>query len=202
MFCSNCGTQLPDDANFCMKCGKQLKEGLSQPELQPETCEITCATLRKPLFGDYTLQFWAEATGPNGHYNADESLVFKGPGWVDLESPQTRAALHSLIEKLGKDGWESLDTHGECSYSYRFRHRTTATPHAHKLSFDIVLMEPGNRLIAVIRAIYHLMPGSDLKDAKSLVDKVPSVVLEGVTESVALDALCQLRAVGAKAEIR
>jgi hypothetical protein len=27
MFCVNCGTQLPDDANFCLKCGKAQANG-------------------------------------------------------------------------------------------------------------------------------------------------------------------------------
>jgi hypothetical protein len=27
MFCSNCGTQLPDNANYCLKCGKPQVKG-------------------------------------------------------------------------------------------------------------------------------------------------------------------------------
>lgn len=30
MFCVNCGTELPDDANFCLKCGKSQKEKVDQ----------------------------------------------------------------------------------------------------------------------------------------------------------------------------
>ncbi|MFZ4656618.1 MAG: zinc-ribbon domain-containing protein [Caldilineaceae bacterium] len=32
MFCSNCGTQLPNDANFCLKCGQRLR-AVASPKL-------------------------------------------------------------------------------------------------------------------------------------------------------------------------
>jgi len=35
MFCMNCGTQLPDDAKFCLKCGKQMG-AIAQPAPAPK----------------------------------------------------------------------------------------------------------------------------------------------------------------------
>ena len=41
MFCSTCGTELPDEANFCWKCGQPVKESVSRAvPAQYEFCEI------------------------------------------------------------------------------------------------------------------------------------------------------------------
>jgi predicted amidophosphoribosyltransferase len=32
IYCSHCGKELPDDASFCMKCGKPLKGGVVSPQ--------------------------------------------------------------------------------------------------------------------------------------------------------------------------
>jgi uncharacterized membrane protein YvbJ len=31
MFCTKCGQQLPDNANFCSQCGAPLREGVAKP---------------------------------------------------------------------------------------------------------------------------------------------------------------------------
>ena len=36
MYCSNCGTQLPDDANFCHSCGNKIRVIEPRKEVQPE----------------------------------------------------------------------------------------------------------------------------------------------------------------------
>ena len=55
MFCLNCGTELPDAANFCMKCGKPQKE-VRDPPAQPkvEYHEVFLDWAQKPLFRDAT----------------------------------------------------------------------------------------------------------------------------------------------------
>lgn len=35
MFCSNCGTQLPDTASFCSKCGNAVRTGAVVQPVQP-----------------------------------------------------------------------------------------------------------------------------------------------------------------------
>jgi len=44
MFCSSCGTQLPDDASFCYKCGTATTLGGGQPDLQPS--DVPAASFR------------------------------------------------------------------------------------------------------------------------------------------------------------
>ncbi len=41
MFGLKCGTALPDDANFCLKCGTPQRTGVQVEPTQWETCEIT-----------------------------------------------------------------------------------------------------------------------------------------------------------------
>lgn len=41
MFCSNCGTQLPDTARFCKVCGSQTEEAVVQPTPQPSNRSVT-----------------------------------------------------------------------------------------------------------------------------------------------------------------
>ena len=76
MFCMNCGKELPDDANFCLKCGKpQNASALAEVE-EPvwETCEIVWNYKKKGgMLSNDKLMFWAKAIGPKGEYNAGES---------------------------------------------------------------------------------------------------------------------------------
>ena len=77
MFCINCGTELPDEANFCWKCGKPQKEGVTVDEPKWEICEIVYETVKAPFFGNCEYRFWARAIGPQGKYRASESPVFR-----------------------------------------------------------------------------------------------------------------------------
>ena len=51
MYCSNCGKQIPEDANFCCYCGESIR-GMVKPRTKPvlETCEIRRIPV-KNLFG-------------------------------------------------------------------------------------------------------------------------------------------------------
>jgi len=72
MFCSNCGTELPEEAKFCWKCGTQVqkfisvsgKAGVTQTEPtsipvvgQKEFRSISCATggCNNPVIGQMLL---------------------------------------------------------------------------------------------------------------------------------------------------
>lgn len=66
---------------------------------------------------------------------------------------------------------------------------------AAKDSYDVELTESGDQKVKAIKAIRDIT-GLGLKDAKGLVDKVPSVIKEGVSEDEANKIKEQLEAVG------
>ena len=82
MFCMGCGTELPDDANFCLKCGRPQRGGAvpqSTGPLRLETCEIKYRSLNVPImFGSPTMEWWGSSIGPSGQYDAGQSASFSG----------------------------------------------------------------------------------------------------------------------------
>ena len=65
-----------------------------------------------------------------------------------------------------------------------------------KDSFDVEMTESGDAKVKAIKADREIT-GLGLKDAKGLVDNVPSVIKEGVSEDEANDIKEKLEAVGA-----
>mgnify|MGYP004716261435 FL=1 len=65
-----------------------------------------------------------------------------------------------------------------------------------KDSFDVEMTESGDAKVKAIKAVREIT-GLGLKDAKGLVDSVPSVIKEGVSEDEANDIKEKLEAVGA-----
>ncbi len=132
MFCVKCGQQLPDDANFCLKCGTPLKAENRQADIRWETCEIKISHVEVG-FWNHQWQVWAEAIGPEGRYSAAESAKFKVPQTVGDTQEQSgfviprdrfiRPHFDKLIDRLVNDGWEPVETRGPTSYSLRFRRR-------------------------------------------------------------------------------
>ena len=115
MFCQNCGDQISGEVNFCPKCGHPQKGG-SQAQAQPaEYCQITYQ-LKTGFI--QTFQFWAQATGPRGTYNAGESATWtSSPNLsgllmfphVPVGNNQKHLALHAeLVNKLVQDGWKPI----------------------------------------------------------------------------------------------
>ena len=66
---------------------------------------------------------------------------------------------------------------------------------AEKDSFDVELTDPGAGKVKVIKAVKDIT-GLGLKDAKGLVDDVPSVIKEDVKEDEANDIKAKLEEVG------
>ena len=86
-------------------------------------CQIECYKIRGDFLGPGgTLQFFADAVGSDGRFEAGRSLQFKDAVQLDYsERPRkTKEALDSLIQQLTKDGWEPARK-GAHWWQYRFR---------------------------------------------------------------------------------
>ncbi|GAA3614638.1 50S ribosomal protein L7/L12 [Secundilactobacillus similis] len=66
---------------------------------------------------------------------------------------------------------------------------------AAKDSYDVELTESGDQKVKAIKAVREIT-GLGLKDAKGLVDNVPSVIKEGVSEDEANELKAKLEEVG------
>ena len=70
-----------------------------------------------------------------------------------------------------------------------------------KSEFDVVLTAPGWSKLAVVKLVKELT-GLGLKDAKGLVDNVPSPIKEGVAKDEAEALKAQLEEAGAEVELK
>ncbi len=121
MYCLKCGTQLPEDAKFCYKCGTPTGETGNKSEKEVfEYCEIEMKQDTYMLMSQRTW-FYADAVSPlKGKYQAMKS---QGVNHKDSDSPEVVAVLNEFIQALTKDGWELLPETGRWSHSLRFRRR-------------------------------------------------------------------------------
>ena len=120
MFCPNCGTQLPDEVNFCWKCGKtQRSATITSSETQYEHCRIELVEIGYRFLQGTFYQFDANAIGPNGPYVAGQSKQFSDL----MNENQQPAILNTLIRQLVADGWEAVETKGSEWYQHGFRRR-------------------------------------------------------------------------------
>jgi len=95
MYCSKCGTQLPDEANFCWKCGQPQKQAASEP-VQYEVCIIKLSQ------GILTWR-WEVWIGRNRIAQSDAFPWFTG----DIDG-MTRQKNAELVSQLLSQGWEVL----------------------------------------------------------------------------------------------
>ncbi|GAA3933263.1 50S ribosomal protein L7/L12 [Litoribacillus peritrichatus] len=70
-----------------------------------------------------------------------------------------------------------------------------------KTEFDVVLTGAGEKKVNVIKAV-RAITGLGLKEAKGMVDGVPSTVKEGASKEEAEEAKKQLEEAGASVEIK
>lgn len=121
MFCVNCGTQIPDAARFCGRCGAP------QPRPDPraptwEICEIAWRRRTHRVIFDDDCEFWAAANGADGPYSAGVSprwgLFVPPPSPAD---PATAAAHRALVEELIQEGWQPTGERGDSWWTLRFR---------------------------------------------------------------------------------
>lgn len=67
--------------------------------------------------------------------------------------------------------------------------------------FNVVLTGAGDKKINVIKEV-RALTGLGLKEAKDVVEGVPSTIMEAVTKEAAADAKAKLEAAGATVEIK
>ena len=67
--------------------------------------------------------------------------------------------------------------------------------------FDVILTAPGDKKVNAIKAVREIT-GLGLKEAKAIVDGVPSAVKEGVSKDDAEAAKAKLEAAGAAVEVK
>jgi len=72
---------------------------------------------------------------------------------------------------------------------------------AEKTEFDVVLSNPGNSKIKVIKVVRELT-GLGLKDAKALVDGAPNPVKEAIAKDEAEEMKAKLEEAGATVEVK
>jgi large subunit ribosomal protein L7/L12 len=70
-----------------------------------------------------------------------------------------------------------------------------------KTEFDVVLKGFGDKKIEVIKVV-RVVTGLGLKEAKDMVEGVPSVVKEGISKADAADIKKQLEDAGAEVEVK
>ncbi len=70
-----------------------------------------------------------------------------------------------------------------------------------KTEFDVVLLSPGDKKIAVIKEV-RAITGLGLKEAKALVDESPKPVKEGISKDDAEKVKAQLEEAGAQVELK
>ena len=188
MFCINCGANLPDESNFCLKCGKSQKQG--DQDAKPvqaretwETCEIVADnegdnTILAPVLG----RFWAKAIAPEGSYFVACSDSFKMPQDTPRQAPSHIQALDQLTSTLTQAGWLSL-TRGEHWYSQQFR-RLIGTPEGRRPDdgkrFDVILEQTHKQ--RVFQVPLRLVTDTQLSPDESvrIVKRLPAIVASRV----------------------
>jgi hypothetical protein len=122
MYCISCGTELPDNAVFCSKCGKSQKISTAPEIRKSETCEIIYVLVQPVDWESITrFKFVAEAVGPNGKDNILETVTLGIKGNVQIERSYWGIFVDELIDLLLLDGWQPSESRGENWWSYRFR---------------------------------------------------------------------------------
>jgi hypothetical protein len=116
IYCPQCGKDLPDDASFCIKCGKPL-QGAAQSSPQAEPQWEYCTIESEKQTGDGHLL--AKAVGPKGTYTA---AVSQGKTSQFSSHAKREAVTNEFINALIAAGWEALPPGGYGS-GHRFRRR-------------------------------------------------------------------------------
>jgi ribosomal protein L7/L12 len=195
MFCSNCGTQIPDEANFCWKCGKpQNKDIETYQEAKWENCEILWNETWTSFTGNNTGFFSAEAINPYGKYRARRTKEFKlGIGG---HSPSTDRRdqwnIHkAFVEQLLQDGWQATGDRGEAWWAIRFKRQVKDQ------NFTVVLISYEERGRYECTDIIQFWTGWSKYECIKFVDRGGGVILQDVNDAIANALKTRLEEAGA-----
>ena len=99
MFCTNCSTELPDEASFCWKCGQAVKTSeRSFLSVSHESCTIT-------LIEGFTRAMWEARV--DRKVIAQSRSVWTLTIFTDVRD-YVNEANHELAAQLMSEGWEPL----------------------------------------------------------------------------------------------
>jgi len=116
---------------------------------------------------------------------------------LDMVSSMTVLELADLIKAME----EKFGVSAAAPASVAAAPAAAGEPVEEKSNFDVMLDDAGSNKIAVIKAVKDLL-GLGLTEAKDLVDKAPSKILENAEKKVAEEALAKLTEAGAKASLK
>jgi hypothetical protein len=120
MTCPHCAHVLPDDANYCSDCGREVRVAGRGVSVQREICEIYRSQEQGGWFHAGDTYWEAIAIGPKGRYTVGRSVTCprKAVG-SQREVKHADAVLDQLIAEIVQEGWQPLPRGPEW-YSYRF----------------------------------------------------------------------------------
>jgi hypothetical protein len=180
MYCVHCGTNLPDEALFCWKCGKPQKGGVQQEEPKYDTCQIVMNNLGE-AFGRtvFHFKFQGDAIGPNGKYVACETPKYTSD--INYEVPRRKfeRVVDELVRNLISDGWEPIESRGENWWNFQFRRQARPLE-----SVDSDLPKPDARIMSLFRRFYPSKANRSwlnlprIKEVSTLL--LPTESLEGI----------------------
>ena len=108
MFCSSCGTELPDDASFCLKCGRPQKQSAtrSSPTTEYEFCTLQIVAAG---WNDLKWEVWARNSkiAQSNKFRVDRGLL-RGP---DVEIARQKNL--ELVSQLISQGWKVFTTNDQ-----------------------------------------------------------------------------------------
>jgi len=132
MRCRHCAAEIPEDSDFCSRCGKAVREG-SDPSAGDATweyCQIERRGFSRWDRGGLNQRIWfsAEALGPQGAYSAGESQRLhynRLQAVVERVRGDEETILSSMVQRLTNEGWEPLNERGQEWYQLRLRRRVS-----------------------------------------------------------------------------
>ena len=104
MKCAFCGAELPDNSNFCSKCGTAL----NADPIKVDTCKVICTEVeyKWSLFGKYYYRF--QACRENGEIVMEsDKLELTG---FEYTGPKEKVKKHktvfdNFVKKMKEAGW-------------------------------------------------------------------------------------------------
>ena len=127
MYCVKCGTQLPDHANFCLKCGAPQRGGVAATVPPRRVVEIRDSGIFEKGFLREKHKNVFVAVDIGSGEEIPISPPFKGSYYHSAnqygeirDNFEAKQPLQSLMSQLTKNGWTPEPRKGEFWYSYFF----------------------------------------------------------------------------------